>query len=60
MWPDAVVPVTHVGPVMTFIHLYQPPVVPTQKISSPLFYSWLIFYDWGSNSEFVLVVFWVQ
>lgn len=45
---------------MTFIYVYQPPVAPTHKISSALYYAWLIIYEWGSNSEFVLVAFWVQ
>ena len=50
----------HVGPVMTFIYMYQPPVAPTHKINIALCDAWLIVYDWGSSSEFVLAAFWVQ
>jgi hypothetical protein len=49
-----------VGPVMTFIYMYQPPIAPTHKISSALCYARLIIYEWVSNSEFVPIAFWVQ
>lgn len=49
-----------VGPVMTFMYMYQPPVAPTHKISSALCYAWLIIYERDINSEFVLIAFWVQ